>query len=112
MAVLASSAGNTRGLIEAGSTLCPRSSMPTSSAGNTRGLIEANVLYVILWVAPFKSSAGNTRGLIEAGPSWYPHIGGGASSAGNTRGLIEALRVRQQTQHYQQVFRGEYPRPH
>ena len=37
----------------------------TSSAGNTRGLIEA--MRVLQFVTlTYKSSAGNTRGLIEA----------------------------------------------
>ena len=59
------SAGNTRGLIEAGTGAADREARKQFSAGNTRGLIEAD---------PARSprrlncrfSAGNTRGLIEA----------------------------------------------
>ena len=42
------------------------SRVATSSAGNTRGLIEAVATRRIL-VDTTASSAGNTRGLIEAG---------------------------------------------
>ena len=60
-----------------------------SSAGNTRGLIEAQHCRVV-GEARTPSSAGNTRGLIEARVGFYGSHGGPASSAGNTRGLIEA----------------------
>ena len=87
-----SSAGNTRGLIEATRPRRMRAEL-TSSAGNTRGLIEArfrpDVVHSYLDTA---SSAGNTRGLIEANRT---SAGVGKrhrrSSAGNTRGLIEAI---------------------
>ena len=61
-----SSAGNTRGLIEARKrSRFPFRTRPTSSAGNTRGLIEAWMVPQV-GVEPTRSSAGNTRGLIEA----------------------------------------------
>ena len=60
-----------------------------SSAGNTRGLIEAPAP-LPLPSRPAASSAGNTRGLIEASASPAWRRGRRRSSAGNTRGLIEA----------------------
>ena len=83
----------------------------TSSAGNTRGLIEAlaknkNTLTAIA------SSAGNTRGLIEALSARDPSRTKTVSSAGNTRGLIEATATGALSGHLTAVFRGEYPRPH
>ena len=62
---LKSSAGNTRGLIEARSSSFRTVRGPTSSAGNTRGLIEARVHRLSVHTDS-RSSAGNTRGLIEA----------------------------------------------
>ena len=89
MRALGSSAGNTRGLIEARRR--PRTArcacrLPRGipAASLKRGPTES--LHGIHAV----SSAGNTRGLIEA---WLPresHRMPGWSSAGNTRGLIEA----------------------
>ena len=64
----ASSAGNTRGLIEACSSPAADPEHRQSSAGNTRGLIEACTSSASLKAVP-PVSAGNTRGLIEA---WYP----------------------------------------
>ena len=60
-----SSAGNTRGLIEAQRARALHKRYQRSSAGNTRGLIEAreNLKEELRWM---ESSAGNTRGLIEA----------------------------------------------
>ena len=109
-----SSAGNTRGLIEApgrlrrhgaGQSGLPRgipaaslklSALPLdtapiigSSAGNTRGLIEATACARVRLPSRL-SSAGNTRGLIEALGRWQEASVVPASSAGNTRGLIEA----------------------
>ena len=108
-----SSAGNTRGLIEARRGRRRRSaarSLPrgipaaslkhlhglryhirrrVSSAGNTRGLIEADGRELVA-VADLPSSAGNTRGLIEARSTGSAPRTSGRSSAGNTRGLIEA----------------------
>ena len=60
-----SSAGNTRGLIEADGGWSRDRRGHVSSAGNTRGLIEANCTSNSAPAAP-GSSAGNTRGLIEA----------------------------------------------
>ena len=110
-----SSAGNTRGLIEAvarppdgrhrnerlprgipAASLkparreCEAWGVGGSSAGNTRGLIEAMYLLPQRGTDAQQSSAGNTRGLIEARPARYLAGATGASSAGNTRGLIEA----------------------
>ena len=64
--------------------------MCASSAGNTRGLIEAMEMHDHPQMARDRSSAGNTRGLIEAVsmPATIPARC--LSSAGNTRGLIEA----------------------
>ena len=47
-----------------------------SSAGNTRGLIEA-VLIVFVIAETYPSSAGNTRGLIEAYAILQPNEDGG-----------------------------------
>ena len=109
-----SSAGNTRGLIEA--TL-PAGVQPVgaeSSAGNTRGLIEAVILLSCAEPVTVRLPRGNTRGLIEArgmeqNRSLFVRLPRGIpaaslkrddacpwcvtdeeSSAGNTRGLIEA----------------------
>ena len=60
-----SSAGNTRGLIEARPGAESSAKPTASSAGNTRGLIEA-LGQVLVLQTPRRSSAGNTRGLIEA----------------------------------------------
>ena len=81
-----------------------------SSAGNTRGLIEACA------TAPTPrgttwSSAGNTRGLIEA--RWSPTTT--SLSCGLPRGIPAASLKRDdgvQVERLQDVFRGEYPRPH
>ena len=111
-----SSAGNTRGLIEAVFGGSAGNSLRWSSAGNTRGLIEAEEPWLFarprqrlprgIPAASLKghggrrakrtcrssSSAGNTRGLIEAatGPLADGRCSSPSSSAGNTRGLIEA----------------------
>ena len=86
-----SSAGNTRGLIEASTPPPGPARADTSSAGNTRGLIEAHARTGSpRW--PSRSSAGNTRGLIEALGRRRSRTRNGRSSAGNTRGLIEAWR--------------------
>ena len=65
------------------------SDQAVSSAGNTRGLIEA-VAGDPQNFHNVKSSAGNTRGLIEAGVGCDSMGSALSSSAGNTRGLIEA----------------------
>ena len=104
-----SSAGNTRGLIEAvymvlqllsiyrlprgipAASLKPffiyltLSRSSTSSAGNTRGLIEALRVRSSM-PTQFKSSAGNTRGLIEASSPptvtfYYPRLPRGIPAA-------------------------------
>ena len=90
---LRSSAGNTRGLIEArrldradpGTERLPRG-IPAAS------LKQPDHKYYSIQLT--KSSAGNTRGLIEASPhsTWLTNRW--TSSAGNTRGLIEARAVR------------------
>ena len=49
--------------------------MGASSAGNTRGLIEAHDRPSASSCVPRRSSAGNTRGLIEAR---WPHVSSGA----------------------------------
>ena len=85
-----SSAGNTRGLIEATWSSRTSAGPPPSSAGNTRGLIEARGRPVLGCSGRGKSSAGNTRGLIEATAARPGRAGTAPSSAGNTRGLIEA----------------------
>ena len=58
------------------------------------------------------SSAGNTRGLIEALAPWSRRGAAPPSSAGNTRGLIEAAAQTWSATFAEDVFRGEYPRPH
>ena len=83
-----------------------------SSAGNTRGLIEA--AFSRLAVRPSsESSAGNTRGLIEA-PVSKPRSA--VPTAGLPRGIPAASlkladRVDERVR-LDVVFRGEYPRPH
>ena len=90
-----------------------RSTHPrVSSAGNTRGLIEARRRTETVEES-HESSAGNTRGLIEASAIQIDYRAGvRRSSAGNTRGLIEACRGRCRGCCRAGVFRGEYPRPH
>ena len=86
-----SSAGNTRGLIEAPRAGRGGTSSRLSSAGNTRGLIEATSCSMPHWSADdTASSAGNTRGLIEACSASTWRATSEKSSAGNTRGLNEA----------------------
>ena len=109
-----SSAGNSRGLIEARALQAPPVTDPHhSSAGNSRGLIEAReaiagsrrhcFLPRVTPAASLKrggddakrtlsmgSSAGNSRGLIEAASSRTTLRVPTSSSAGNSRGLIEA----------------------
>ena len=86
-----SSAGNTRGLIEASVPSYASANGPKSSAGNTRGLIEANVQLL--------STVGSVRlprGIPAASLKRPERVGRvervAVSSAGNTRGLIEARR--------------------
>ena len=109
-----SSAGNTRGLIEArvphGLTLCNYPRLPRGIPAASLKQIDTLETFQILAL----SSAGNTRGLIEAAYSRFsreiatclprgipaaslkPTVGipghshSIKSSAGNTRGLIEA----------------------
>ena len=114
----ASSAGQTRGLIEAcagARSRTPAPSLPRvrpaaslkrlgsgrdngasryrwSSAGQTRGLIEAQAALHAPRIRP-GSSAGQTRGLIEAVMLAIPYPVLDESSAGQTRGLIEAPAV-------------------
>ena len=87
-----------------------------SSAGNTRGLIEAIRGGVGRRRRARVSSAGNTRGLIEASSvlvAYLASLGFSLSSAGNTRGLIEACPILLLAiPSVPRVFRGEYPRPH
>ena len=66
MPAWASSAGNTRGLIEAALRAHEAGGGEWSSAGNTRGLIEADENRPCVCHRRDGSSAGNTRGLIEA----------------------------------------------
>ena len=82
-----------------------------SSAGNTRGLIEASGGTGDTATGG-SSSAGNTRGLIEATGSSAAWIRCVMSSAGNTRGLMEASGFVNSPASARHVFRGEYPRPH
>ena len=110
-----SSAGNTRGLIEAGAiyalrrmhgtTRLPRG-IPAASLkpGGCSGFRSSYVVCLprgipaaslkpgaaSQWAVATKSSAGNTRGLIEACRPGQSGRRGRRSSAGNTRGLIEA----------------------
>ena len=82
-----------------------------SSAGNTRGLIEAGTA-TLTPISTSVSSAGNTRGLIEArdtdsrrpGCSWGLPRGIPAASLKPRPAATAGRRTR--------VFRGEYPRPH
>ena len=57
-------------------------------------------------------SAGNTRGLIEASENAILSASAIVFSAGNTRGLIEAPTGGVADRARDDVFRGEYPRPH
>ena len=105
-----SSAGNTRGLIEATDQPRRDDDSDMSSAGNTRGLIEAR-RPTIIDPAGRQSSAGNTRGLIEAATA----ARAGPPAASLPRGIpaaslkhIDALKG----DDIADVFRGEYPRPH
>ena len=82
-----------------------------SSAGNTRGLIEATFKS---WSIPSRKSlprgipAASLKQLFDATNDELI----GESSAGNTRGLIEAYVYEMFPEEYAFVFRGEYPRPH
>ena len=84
-----SSAGHTRGLIEASLSPSPLLPRNASSAGHTRGLIEAASDRAFSKPRQ-ESSAGHTRGLIEALSMASTLIVPVKSSAGHTRGLIEA----------------------
>ena len=85
-----SSAGNTRGLIEARSDArrqilhlgCLPRGIPAASLKQNTGVLNFGTFLA--------SSAGNTRGLIEARPADRRKTIKSTSSAGNTRGLIEA----------------------
>ena len=82
-----------------------------SSAGNTRGLIEA---LLALWqrLRLLMSSAGNTRGLIEATTILSMSA---MRMVGLPRGIPAASLKHSKKAHVillQAVFRGEYPRPH
>ena len=84
-----SSAGNTRGLIEAPPYLFPPILLPQRlprgiPAASLKPGVEASR------VKNSMSSAGNTRGLIEARRLSSARRSRSTSSAGNTRGLIEA----------------------
>ncbi len=85
-----SSAGNTRGLIEA----CSSAMFIASSTRLPRGIPAASLKQAVACRLRVyaQSSAGNTRGLIEAGRRQSLTGSAGSSSAGNTRGLIEATR--------------------
>ena len=112
---LASSAGNTRGLIEArqdGRVLARVAC--GSSAGNTRGLIEASLNSPSSPAFSSRSSAGNTRGLIEASSSVSAVS---ARSLRLPRGIPAASLKLHDYLFFpkcdgREVFRGEYPRPH
>ena len=85
----------------------------TSSAGNTRGLIEATLYDLADGRA---CRRGLPRGIPAASLKLVEWVSAGeplrASSAGNTRGLIEASSHMNGTARTRRVFRGEYPRPH
>ena len=133
-ALCGSSAGNTRGLIEAAPPSCRARRHRGSSAGNTRGLIEATSTAPR---PPYRqpSSAGNTRGLIEARRCGgrrrrWPCLPRGIPAASLKPGdpVADVARVaclprgipaaslkrrrRGAVSGLAQVFRGEYPRPH
>ena len=84
----------------------------SSSAGNTRGLIEAKRhSYTEL-----RDEACLPRGIpaasLKRGAGDRLAVGRFVSSAGNTRGLIEARSLRSRSRRHRSVFRGEYPGPH
>ena len=85
--------------------------MTTSSAGNTRGLIEARSHSC----SP-PSTSGLPRGIpaasLKQSYTVQTQYDEAVSSAGNTRGLIEAEECWVWFQRVPEVFRGEYPRPH
>ena len=87
------------------------SSVRGSSAGNTRGLIEATLAPL-----PSQIGTGLPRGIPAASLKQLgEQLDGtdpGRSSAGNTRGLIEAWYSHEGSPDGGGVFRGEYPRPH
>ena len=106
-----SSAGNTRGLIEAAYSSICRAFSTSSSAGNTRGLIEATQ-YAI---GPLRFPSCLPRGIpaasLKLGPETHPLAerhrlprGIPAASLKPTCGRIRPRSL--------EVFRGEYPRPH
>ena len=106
-----SSAGNTRGLIEAPHPCCCTRSNRRSSAGNTRGLIEASGRHRC---APWRP--GLPRGIPAA--SLKPRNRGERRPGryGLPRGIPAASLKRRMPVHEGRctlrVFRGEYPRPH
>ena len=106
-----SSAGNTRGLIEAIVILFLVSILGQSSAGNTRGLIEAG-RPSIDGSSPARLPRGIPAASLKPGRAAPPCSSAATSSAGNTRGLIEAWITSKGARAGRWVFRGEYPRPH
>ena len=106
-----SSAGNTRGLIEAGGpATCPLASEP-SSAGNTRGLIEAGAG----WRAVDGGAVGLPRGIPAASLKRIATGRNLGEVASLPRGIPAASLKRAEAKRSLaagDVFRGEYPRPH
>ena len=81
-----------------------------SSAGNTRGLIEAAARRRGE-PACAASSAGNTRGLIEASPRRRVRSSWGSLPRGIPAASLKPFRGVTELDDAL-VFRGEYPRPH
>ena len=109
--LVGSSAGNTRGLIEARMTRTSIRRMPRLP----RGIPAASLKRWIsaLWTAgppclPRGIPAASLKLRVERG-AVDEEV---ESSAGNTRGLIEAASCARATLISCRVFRGEYPRPH
>ena len=107
-----SSAGNTRGLIEAApSGGAPYVPTGPSSAGNTRGLIEAPLGAVVGLVVQRLP-----RGIPAASLKRHARGAGGGDYGGLPRGIPAASLKRRvdggDWEIESDVFRGEYPRPH
>ena len=84
--------------------------IPRSSAGNTRGLIEASAMW--LYVV---DAVRLPRGIPAASLKLVRGTARGAARRGLPRGIPAASlkrrhRVAERRAH--RVFRGEYPRPH
>ena len=109
----ASSAGNSRGLIEAGVSVCQADRRGSSSAGNSRGLIEAGQprfrLPICVGCLPRETPAASLK---RRGARRRSDAAGRSLPRETPAASLKRRARRQRGDRERTVFRGKLPRPH